>query len=104
MAKQNDTLKYMKEEVWPKTKKEVERGIKEAKKILNKSEKYLKTVSEKGVKQTKKVSLAIKKEKLYYDLGKTVACVKLENWSSNKKIEAILGEIKALDRKTARIK
>jgi len=104
MAKKKDTLKYVKQDLWPKTKKELEKGMKSTKKILDKGEKYLKSVSEKGLVQTKKLSLNLKKEKLYYDLGKVVAKISCEKWSSNNKIENIVKQIKALDRKISQIK
>ena len=104
MAKKKDTLKYMVEEVWPKTKKELERGIESTKKILNKSEKYLKKVSERGAVQTTKLSLGLKKEKLYYDLGKTVARISPTKWSENKRIKLLLRQIRSLDSKIAKIR
>lgn len=104
MAKKEDTLKYIKTKVWPKTKKEMERGIKETKKMLNKGEKYLKNVSEKGLKQSKKLSLSLKKEKIYYDLGKAVAQTSLTQWSTNKRIDSLLKQIKSLNREIAKIK
>jgi len=104
MPKKKDSLKYMVEEVWPKTKKELERGIASTKKILNKSEKYLKKVSDQGVAQTTKLSLGLKKEKLYYDLGKTIARTSPAKWVDNKRIKLLLRQIRSLDSKIAKIK
>ncbi len=102
--KKKDTLKEAVDRIWPKTKKELEKGIASAKKLIRKSEKYIKEMSEKGVKQTKKLSLGLKKEKLYYDLGKTVSSTPADNWKSSKKIDAIVKEIKALEKKIRSIK
>ncbi|MBU1112293.1 MAG: hypothetical protein KKH93_00255 [Candidatus Omnitrophica bacterium] len=104
MAKKNDGLKEMLDKIWPKTKKELEKGIVEAKKMLGKGEKYLKQVSERGVIKTKKLSLGLKKEKLYYDLGKALAKTQASEWPANRKISSLLGQIKNLDQQIRKIK
>ncbi|MBU1122466.1 MAG: hypothetical protein ABIH71_00795 [Candidatus Omnitrophota bacterium] len=90
--------------VWPKTKKELEVGLKNTKELIAKGEKYIKEISDKSVKSAKKLSLNLKKEKLYYDLGKSVAMLSAEAWSSDKKINAVVKEIKSLEREVKSIK
>ena len=104
MAKKKDTLKAAVEKAWPKTKKELERAMKNAKIMLSKGEKYLKDVSDKGVEQTKKISLSLKREKLYYDLGKTLATTSANKWGGSKKIKTALSEIKKIDKDIKKIK
>jgi len=104
MVKKKDPLKEVVEKVWPKTKKELEKGMKNAKIMLNKGEKYLKDVSDKGIEKTKKISLSLKREKLYYDLGKVTATTAVDKWGSSKKIQAALKAINDLTRQIKKIK
>lgn len=104
MAKKKDTLKYVKTEIWPKTKKELEIGIKNTKKLLDKGEKYLKNFSERSAIQAKKISLGLKREKIYYSLGKIVAESKSENLSEDKKINDLIKQIRNLDKQIIKLK
>lgn len=104
MAKEKESLKKVFDKLWPQAKKEVDKGVKNAKKMLAKSEKYLKELSEKGASQTKKLSLSIKREKAYYDLGKAVSSTPSTKWKTSRKISALITEIKGLDKDIAKIK
>jgi len=102
--KKKDPLKEIVDKVWPKTKKELEKGMKNAKVMLTKGEKYLKDVSDKGIEKTKKLSLSLKREKLFYDLGKAAATTANNKWTGSKKIQTALKEIKDLSRQIKKIK
>ena len=102
--KEKDPLQEFANKAWPKTKKELEKAADNAKKMLTKGESYLKEVSEKGVEQAKKISLSLKKEKLYYDLGKAVSSCGIEKLSSNTKTTSILRDIKKLESLIKKIK
>jgi len=99
-----DSFKEVIEKVWPKTKKELEKAIESAKKMLIKGEEHLKDFSEKGIEKTKKMSLSLKKEKLYYDLGKTIAATAASKWANDKKVSDLMAGIKALERQIKKIK
>lgn len=90
--------------MWPKTKKELEKGIDNAKKFLETGEKHLKDFSEKSAEQTKKVSLILRREKLYYDLGKTVSKTPRTRWTKTGKIGGFIKTIKQLDQEIRKIK
>lgn len=104
MAKEHETLKATFDKLWPQAKKELDKGVENAKKVLSKSEKYLKELSEKGVAQTKKLSLVIKREKAYYDLGKAVSAVPSIKWKTSRTISSSVKKIKDLDRDINKIK
>ena len=104
MAKKKESFKEVVDKLWPQAKKEIDIGVKNAKKILAKSEKYLKELSEKGATQTKKLSLAIKREKAYYDLGKAVSAVPTTKWKTSRKISLLVKKIKGLDKDINKIK
>jgi len=100
----NNTFKDIADKMWPRTKKELEKVIDNAKKMLGKGEDYLKDLSEKSVNQTKKISLVLQKEKLYYDLGKTLTKVPATRWKKHTKIGSLLKELKKLDAEIRKIK
>lgn len=101
---QKDPFKEFMEKVWPKTKKELEKVAENAKKMLNKGEEYLKEVSDKSIAQAKRMSLSLKKEKLFYDLGKAAANVNVDTLKTNKKFNALLKEIKSIESQIKKIK
>ena len=105
MAKKNhETLKETFDRIWPQAKKEIDKGVVNAKKMLSQSEKYLKKLSEKGAAQTKKLSLSIKREKAYYDLGKAVSASPSTKWKTSRKISSLVKKIKDLDKDIDKIK
>jgi predicted nucleic acid-binding Zn-ribbon protein len=93
-----EKFKEVAEKLWPKTKKELEKAIANTKELLEKGERYIKTLSEKGVDNARKLSFSLKKEKLYYNLGKVASSVPKSKWSKNKRITDLLKEIKLLDK------
>ena len=103
MAKK-ETIKEAVDRLWPKAKKELDKGVENAKKMLAQSEKYLKEISEKGAAQTKKISLSLKREKAYYNLGKAVASTAAADWKTNRKIVSLIKAIKKLDKDTSKAK
>jgi len=102
MAKEK--IKEVVDKIWPKTKKELEKGIENTKKLLNKGERYLKVISDKSIDGTKKLSLSLKREKLYYNLGKLLARLNKSKWSKDNKINDLITEIRGLDKEIRKIK
>ncbi len=103
MAK-DKLLKEVAEKIWPKTKKELEKAIDNARKIIDKGEDYLKVVSEKSIAKTRKLSLGLQKEKLYYALGKALLSVPKSRWSKDKKINSLVKQIKDTDKIIRKLK
>jgi len=103
-AQKPDTFKEVVDKIWPKTKKELEKMAENAKKMLAKGEEHLRDWSEKGIEKTKKLSLSIKREQMYYTLGKISATTPATKWRASKKISSTLKEIKELDRQIKKIK
>jgi hypothetical protein len=90
------------DELWPKTKKEWEATLEKTKKLIAQGEEHLKTFSEQSVRKTRQISLSLKREKLYYELGKLVAHTAPVKWKMTKKISAFLAEIRLLGREIKR--
>ena len=99
-----DTFKEVVDKLWPKTKKELEKAVKSTRKLIDKGENYLKAVSEKGIDNTKVLALSLKKEKLYYALGKQIVQLPKGKWSRSAKINALMKEIKAVDKEIKKLK
>ena len=105
MAKKNhETLKETFDRIWPQAKKEIDKGVINAKKMLSQSEKYLKKLSVKGAAQTKKLSLSLNREKTYYVLGKAVSASPSTKWKTSRKISSLVKKIKNLDKNINAIK
>ena len=103
METKNNRFQEVTKDIWPNTKKELEKMMKNAKKMLDKGEAHLKNLSEKSINQTKKISLRLQKEKIYYDLGKTAADTPNSKWKTTKKINNLLSNIKQIDKEIKKL-
>ncbi len=99
-----DKIKEMVEKIWPVTKKELEKVMNNTKGLIDKGEAYLKDVEKKGAENVKKMSLSVKKEGMYYNLGKLIANTPRAKWSKTKKIGELLTKIDNLDKEIKNIK
>jgi len=97
-------LQEMIDKVWPRTKKELEKAMVQTKRLIVEGEKHFKVISQKSIKNTKKLSLSLKREHLYYSLGKSTAGTPKTKWSSAKKINSLIKNIKKLDQEIKQIK
>lgn len=104
MAKKNDFFQEIKTKHWPNTKKELEKGIDNAKKMLSTGEKHVRQFSEKSAERTRKIALQVKRERLVYDLGKTIAKTAKNKWNTTKKIDELRKEVKNLEKEIKKIK
>ncbi len=93
-----ETLEEIKTRLWPKTKKELQRIMVNARQAVDRGEKYLKDISEKGIDNTRKLSLSFQREKLYYELGRQVASTARDKWDGNARTGTLWDDIKRLDR------
>ncbi|MCF7869736.1 MAG: hypothetical protein K9L69_02930 [Candidatus Omnitrophica bacterium] len=104
MAKKKDFFQEIKTKHWPHARKELEKGIDNAKKMLSTGEKQIRQLSERGAERTRKIALQVKKERLIYDLGKTIAKTTKNKWGTTKKIDKLRKEIKGLEKEIKKIK
>ena len=101
---ENEKFNEFVNRVWPKTKRELEKGMVQTRKLIDQSEVYIKDLSKKGMVQTQKLSLTLKKEKLCRDLGKLVAGLPKAKWETTRKIGSLIRQIKAVDRTIKKLK
>jgi len=100
MKKEDFKKELMK--VWPKAKKDLENISKDTAKLLKKGESYIKNLSEKTAKKAEAVVFQVKREQLYYQLGKALASCPKAKWQANKKVQSLVDEIKKLSKEIKR--
>ncbi len=87
------------DKMWQVSKKDMEKVLKNAEILAKKGECYLKDKSVEGKVQLEIASLALQREKLYYELGKTLAKTVKTKWSTDKKVLEITNKIKIINLK-----
>ncbi len=98
MAQKGSELKDKLSLIWKRTRKDLDAVVSETSKLIKKGEKQVKEISEKSRLKLEIMNLKLKREKLYYTLGKSIAGISPSKWTQNKKIEKIIAEIKKLNR------
>lgn len=93
-----EELKSKINKLWESTKKDLEKALKDTNNLVKKGEGYIKDVSEKGKEKLEAMRLTLKKEKLYYELGKTVSSLPKSRWVKNKKVGKLVEDIKKIHR------
>lgn len=102
MAKKSGRdIRYIREVIdrlWPRAKKDLEKGIQDARILIDKGEQHVIAMTDRGAQNVRAIALHMKREKLCYELGKSVSKVSPKRWSETKKIVARVKEIKKIDR------
>ena len=93
---EKDKIKETIDKIWPVTKRELEKGVDNTKKMIIRGEDYLKSFSAKSAENIRKMSLNVRREKLYYMLGKHTASLSKNKWAKDKKISSLVKEINSL--------
>lgn len=93
-----DVLKEKIFKLWARTKKDLDRALEETTSLIKKGEQHLREISEKSKERLELMSLKLKRENLYYKLGKTVASTSKSKWLENKRIEKLVNEIRKINR------
>ena len=96
-VKKRDFQKTL-DELWDSSKKEFDKMAKETGKLFKKSEIALKEVSQKSQEALELVNATLRREKLYYQLGKTTASLSKNQRPQNKKISSMIKEISRLEK------
>ena len=94
-----EDLKKKIDKMWKASKKDMEKVMKNAEILAKKGEIYMKDKSAKGKVQLEIASLALQREKLYYELGKTLAKTVKTKWTADKKVLQIATKIKIINLK-----
>ncbi len=90
-------LKKKIKKIWKPVKKDLDRILKETTSLAKKGESYFKDISEKSKKKLELLSLSLKKEKLYYQLGKVVFSLPRDRWREAKKVDELISQIRKIN-------
>lgn len=97
-------LKQKLDRLWKVGKKDLDRILKDTSHLVQKGEDYIKEVSKKGEENLETMVLALQREKLYYELGRSLSSLSKNKWAKSKKVESSLAKIKKISRKIRRLK
>lgn len=97
-------LKNKINKLWKQSKKELDKILKDTQRLAKKGEVRLIEASQKAENNLEAMVLSLQKEKLYYELGKSLAKISKKNWKSSKKVEKMLNKIKEKKRKIRAVK
>ena len=98
MAKKKNLLKKDLVKLWNASQKEFDNITKETSKLLKKGEKQLQKVTAESQKKMELVNATITREKLYYQLGRTLGSKSATNWRKSKKASSISKQIGKLSK------
>ena len=97
-------LKQKISSLWARTKKDLDNVLDETGRLIKKGEEHIKVISEKSKMKLELMNLMLKRENLYYRLGKAIAKMSQSKWSSAKNLQKMNAEIKKLNREINRYK
>ncbi len=92
------------ERLWRIARRDLERISQETFRLARKGELYIKEISKRGERNLEVMGLALQREKLYYELGKTLVYTSKNKWISSKRIKDLLIKIRDISRKIKKIK
>lgn len=98
MSKKKNQLKKDLLRLWNASQKEFDNITKETSKLLKKGEKQLKKVTAESQKKMELVNATVTREKLYYQLGKTLGSKSAASWKKSKKATSIAKQISSLSK------
>ncbi|MBU3958645.1 MAG: hypothetical protein KKH29_06250 [Candidatus Omnitrophica bacterium] len=85
--------------LWKTGKKDFSKIMKDTSVLVKKGEAQIKEVSRDAEKNLEVIVLSLRREKLYYELGKTLSNVSQGNWASSKKAIDLFIKVKDINRK-----
>ena len=97
-------LKKKIDKLWKSSKKDLDKALKKAERLAKEGEHYIKDKSEKAKKQLEIMALSLQREKIYYELGKTIAKLPKNKWATAKKTQGFLSKIRGINIKIGKIK
>ena len=98
-----DELKKNMDKLWKYVKKDLQATQEDMTRLLKSSEVQIKELSVKSKIKLEEMSAALEREKLYYDLGKTVSAAHKKNKKFDAKSPIILKKIRSLDTKIKKL-
>ena len=84
--------------LWKATRKDLKKAMKETNTLLKKGEQYVKEAGEKGKVRLEALGFALMREKLYYELGRTLSTLPKNKWQTSKRAGKLINDIKKISR------
>ena len=85
--------------LWKKGKKELDGILEDTTRLIDEGETRIKKISREAEKNMDAMVFSLQKKKLNYELGKTLSGLPKNKWPTNKKIDALLAQINAINNK-----
>ena len=98
VKKKKKDLKDTIVDIWKRTRSELEVAMNETSKLIKKGEKHVKSFSDKSKEKLELISAKLRRERLYYQLGKIVSSIAKPKWKDSKKIDKLRSEISKLSK------
>ena len=100
----NKEIKKKLNRLWKLGRKDLDRMLKETSDLIKKGESHIKEASKNAEQNLEAMILSLKREKLYYELGKSAAGVSQNKWTKNKKLSGLLNKTKNISRDIKKLK
>ena len=85
--------------LWRSTRMDLDKILRDAVDLIKKGEHYIKDKSEEGKIALEIATLALQKEKSYYELGKALVKLPKSKWASSQKLANLVKNIKSANLK-----
>ncbi|MDP8253704.1 MAG: hypothetical protein P9X27_04805 [Candidatus Kaelpia aquatica] len=96
--KKKKDLKDTMVDIWKSTRGEFDIVMDETSKLIKKGEKHVKVFSDKSKETLELISAKLRRENLYYQLGKTASSTTKSRWNDSKKMDKLRSEITKLSK------
>jgi predicted hydrocarbon binding protein len=96
-----DKLRKKIEKLWRTHKKDADKILSDVQRLAKEGSRYIKDQSERGLIRLEIAALNLQKERLYYELGKSIARLPKNRWSVSKRSLNLASEIKSINAKIA---
>ena len=98
MVKKKKDIKNAMLDIWKATKDDFEVAMSETSKLIKRGETHVKSFSGKSKDKLELISAKLRRENLYYQLGKKVSSTTKSKWKDSKIINELRSEISKLSR------
>ncbi len=98
VKKKKKDLKDTMADIWKLTRDEFDTAMDETSKLIKKGEEHVKSFSGKSKEKLELISAKLRRENLYYQLGKAVSSTAKAKWKDSKKIDKLRSEIAKLSK------
>jgi predicted nucleic acid-binding Zn-ribbon protein len=96
--KKKKDIKTTMSDIWRVARDDFDSAMSETSKLIKRGEKHVKSFSDKSKDRLELISAKLRRESLYYKLGKKVSVTAKSKWKDSKTIDSLRSEISKLSR------